>query len=189
MSQNLAIVSNFSLELLDPSGRVLHKDEGHNIVVNDGLEWMTHRVWGGLSGLDQPAALAIGGFAIILGNGQGGNTVYIPAATDRILKGTSLAKMRDDGDAATGLSLTVPNTIPESLQMTFTGTIDASGVGFHVREMGLGVSEVGGQQITASPAQNYRMLNIASNPPNRDYTNVETGTIRGTIGFRLVSTS
>ena len=188
MPQNFEIVANILLETLDENGNVLDSQEGHNLVVNDGIDWMTRRIWGGLSGLPDPVSLNVANFAIILGNGDG--ATYIPRGDNRALKMGTIAKMHTDADP--NLDLSVPNSLPVDwdLNLTFTGMIAASDVQFHVREMGLGIAEAGGQQVTVGMPTNYRMLNISSNPPNRDYsgnTAATMGTIRGTVSFRLVA--
>ena len=172
---NVLLVANISLELLDDDGNVLECQSGHNIVVDDGIEWMTFGVWAGLSGIPASAALAETQFAILLGTGLTDNSVFIPVRGDSALKGSTSAKM----------DVTVPAALPPNFQMTFSGVVDAVDIDFHVREMGLGVVEAGGVQVTDSV--NYRMLNIASGPPNRDYAPVDTGVIRGSVAFRLVS--
>ena len=161
---NVLLVANISLELLDDDGNVLECQSGHNIVVDDGIQWMTERVWGGLSGIAAPGGVAEGDFAILLGTGLTDNSVFIPARGDSALKGSTTIEM----------PVNVPAALPPNFQMTFSGEIDAVDVNFHVREMGLRVAP-------------NRLLNLASGPPNRDYTLVDVGVIRGSVAFRLVS--
>ena len=195
MRQTFDIVSNCSLELLSPSGEVLEKDEFHNLVVNSGIDWMTRRIWAGVTGIEfDPIQMPVTDFAIILGDGNGG--VYIPVAGDNSMRGSSVARIYQ------APALTRPRSLAYSIdeatkQVTFQGSISADDVTFHVREMGLGatgnsIASLGRSGAAAAQtvdAVDYLMLNLASNPPNRDYSGVTGTTIRATVAFRLVASS
>ena len=179
LPSNMALTANISMELLDEDGNVLDAQYGHNLVINDGLSWFFQRAFFGIT-----TDLTLGGvkelseYAIILGTGLGGN-VYIPSPADRVLR-------QDASDLVviTGLSASYDSTIQ---QISFGGqlAITAAGeVGF-IKEMSLGVIEAGGAQEV--DGTNYRLLNIASNPPNRDYTSIASGNVSAGVIFRLIS--
>ena len=197
LPSNLVLTANISMELLDKDGNVLDAQYGHNRVINDGLEWFIKRAFSGMTDGGSDAAgdtiftspggvMDIDEYAIILGTGSNGD-FYIPATTERVLRqqADGLVVIKRE-DASNMLSASYDEALQ---QISFVGQLELTAAGQvrFIKEMALGVVEVDGQQLI--DGTNYRLINIASNPPNRDYTALSSGHVRASIIFRLFSAS
>lgn len=176
---NMALTANISMELLDKDGNVLDAQYGHNLVINDGLQWFFKRAFDGIAGAPSlGGSLATSAYAIILGTGLGEN-FYIPAPADRVLRQAAAELL-----VITSLDASYDSTLQ---QISFVGQLEITMAGDvkFIKEMSLGVMEGAGAQEAGGT--NYRLLNISSNPPNRDYSLISTGSVRAGVIFRLIS--
>ena len=150
LSSNLVVTANISLELLDEDGNVLDAQYGHNRVINDGLEWFFQRAFSGISSeLDLGGDIALDQYAILLGTGMA-DQFYIPGPTDNALRQDAAGLV-----VIGGLSASYDSALQ---QISFVGQlpITAAGeVGF-IREMSLGVIEVGRAQVVNTVS--YRLI-------------------------------
>ena len=179
LPSNMVLTANISMELLDEDGNILDAQYGHNRVVNTGLTWFFQRAFHGITGdFTIGGTIDLNEYAIILGAGLGGQ-FYIPAPADNVLKQTAADLVVVDGLSA--------SYDPALQQIALVGqlAITAAGDVKFIKEMALGVIEGGGSQMAGG--NQYRLINISSNPPNRDYTLISTGHVRAGVIFRLIN--